>query len=240
MDWNIRHKAVTESTNKDALGGMPGDVFVADMQTAGRGRLDHKWLSAPGENLMMSAVVDVSRIDPCEKATLPLVAGLSAAQAVGALGSEASGALGGVKVKWPNDVLVGKRKICGILCELNGDNVIIGIGLNVNQQIFPPEISSRATSLRIETGKEMRLAEVRDALLDRLAANIMRWRAEGFAALLPELSVFDGLKGEYVAVRRTDDDLSPAEGICGGIRPDGTLDIAGEAISAGEAHILLR
>lgn len=238
MDWRIRHKAVTESTNKDALGGMPGDVFVADAQTAGRGRLDHRWLSAPGENLMMSAVVGVARISPCETATLPLVAGLSAAQAVDGFLSGASKAACGVKVKWPNDVLVGRRKICGILCELNGDNVIIGIGLNVNQCAFPPEISARATSLRLETGVEMSVACVRDAVLGRLAGNIGRWREQGFASLLPELSAFDGLKGEYVTVRRTDGDLSPAAGICGGIRPDGMLDVAGEAVSAGEAHIV--
>jgi hypothetical protein len=84
----------------------------------------------------------------------------------------------------------------------------------------------------------MSVACVRDAVLGRLAGNIGRWREQGFASLLPELSAFDGLKGEYVTVRRTDGDLSPAAGICGGIRPDGMLDVAGEAVSAGEAHIV--
>ena len=108
MDWRIRHSAVTESTNGDALGGKPGDVFTAGMQTAGRGRLDHKWLSPPGENLMMSAVVDVADMPPHEVATLPLVAGLSVAEAVcGIFTSNGADPLcSGVKVKWPNDVLV--------------------------------------------------------------------------------------------------------------------------------------
>ena len=240
MDWRILHKSVTESTNKDALGGKPGDVFVADMQTAGRGRLDHRWLSAPGENLMMSAVVDVVDVPPHEAATLPLVAGLAVAQAVSGVfaahGDPSRTA--DVKIKWPNDVLIDRRKICGILCERNGDNVIVGIGVNVNQTAFPPEISDRATSVRLELGALHDVANVRDEVLDRLHECIERWRKDGFAVLLPELSTFDCLKGQRVAVRRTDDDGAPADGICGGIRSDGMLDVAGEAISAGEAHVL--
>ena len=240
MDWRITHKSVTESTNKDALGGKPGDVFVADMQTAGRGRLDHRWLSAPGENLMMSAVVDVGDVPPQEVATLPLVAGLAVAQAVCGVfsghGNESRAA--DVKIKWPNDVLIGWRKICGILCERSGDNVIVGIGVNVNQTAFPPEISDRATSVRLELDSLHDVANVRDEVLRRLHECIERWRKDGFAALLPELSEFDCLKGRRVAVRRTDDDGSPVDGICGGIRSDGMLDVAGEAISAGEAHVL--
>ena len=239
MAWVIRHKSVTESTNKDALGGTPGDVFVAEMQTAGRGRLDHKWLSPPGENLMMSAVLDVAGVPLHEAATLPLVAGLSAAEAVqDILEAQGGASASGVKVKWPNDVHVRHRKICGILCERNGDSVIAGIGVNVNQTSFAAEISDRATSVRLETGNPVRVEDVRDALLGRLSANVERWRNDGFAALMSALSEFDSLKGRQVTVRRTDDDCAPATGICGGIRPDGMLDVAGEAISAGEAHIL--
>ena len=241
MDWRILHKSVTESTNKDALGGKPGDVFVADMQTAGRGRLDHRWLSAPGENLMMSAVVDVANVPPHEAVTLPLVAGLAVAQAAsGVFAAHGDGSRAAdVKIKWPNDVLIDRRKICGILCERNGDNVIVGIGVNVNQTAFPPEISDRATSVRLELGSVHDVANVRDQVLRRLHECIERWRKDGFAVLLPELSAFDCLKGRHVAVRRTDDDGAPADGICGGIRSDGMLDVAGEAISAGEAHVLV-
>jgi BirA family biotin operon repressor/biotin-[acetyl-CoA-carboxylase] ligase len=240
MDWRITHKSVTESTNKDALGGKPGDVFVADMQTAGRGRLDHRWLSSPGENLMMSTVVDVADVPPHEAVTLPLVAGLAVAQAVsGVFAAHGDGSRAAdVKIKWPNDVLIDRRKICGILCERNGDNVIVGIGVNVNQTAFPPEISDRATSVCLELGSMHDVANVRDEVLRRLHECIERWRKDGFAALLPELSAFDCLKGRRVAVRRTDDDGAPAEGMCGGIRSDGMLDVAGEAISAGEAHVL--
>ena len=80
--WRVKHRAVTGSTNKDALGGKPGDVFTADYQTAGRGRLDHQWLSPSGENLMMSAVIGVANVPPEEGATLPLVVGLAVAKTI--------------------------------------------------------------------------------------------------------------------------------------------------------------
>ena len=240
MAWRILHRSVTESTNKDALCGVPGDVFVADMQTAGRGRLDHRWLSSPGENIMMSAVVDVSDMSPQEVVTLPLVAGLAAAKAVGEVFSRSGGnpSPSSVKVKWPNDVLVGGRKICGILCERNGNSVIVGIGVNVNQTVFAPEISDRATSFKVELGSGQDVCQVRETVLNRLSECIARWRQDGFAALLPELSDFDCLRGRRVVVRRTDCDDAPADGICGGIRSDGMLDVAGEAIGAGEAHVM--
>ena len=68
--WQVRHCAVTESTNRDARAGVPGEVFTADLQTAGRGRLDHHWLSPPGETLLMSAVVGVADMPPEEREKL--------------------------------------------------------------------------------------------------------------------------------------------------------------------------
>lgn len=240
MSWRILHSKVTESTNRDALFGKPGDVFTAELQTAGRGRLNHKWLSPAGENLIMSAVIDVSDISPQEIATLPLVAGLSAAEAISAVFAArgADSVCSGVKLKWPNDIHVAGRKICGILCERNGDFVIVGMGVNVNQTVFDPEISNHATSMRLETDAVLDIGHVRDTLLDFLAENIKLWRQDGFRSLLPRLEKFDCLKGRNVTVKRTDDDREPACGICRGIRPDGMLDVDGEAISAGEAHIM--
>jgi BirA family biotin operon repressor/biotin-[acetyl-CoA-carboxylase] ligase len=189
---------------------------------------------------MMSAVVDVADIPVQEAATLPLLAGLSVAQAVKSVFEKLAGesVVSDIQVKWPNDVLVAGRKICGILCERNSDAVIIGIGVNVNQLEFDSEISRRATSVRIETGKTSEVDTMRDVVLHRLSENIATWRAGGFASILPDLTRLDCLKGKVISVRRTDDDSSPATGICGGIREDGTLDVGGEGISAGEAHIL--
>ena len=233
--WRVRHRPVTESTNQDARNGKPGDVFTADHQTAGRGRLDHRWLSSAGENLMMSAVIGVDGMPPDEVATLPLVVGLAVARVVMAFLPE--GDRTAVRLKWPNDVLVEGRKVCGILCERCGECVIAGIGVNVNQAVFPDEIADRATSLALSAGKQTPVVAVRDAVLDELEGLLGRWRCAGFASLWDEISRLDFLKGRSVAVLRTDDDKAPLAGICGGIRADGALDVAGEAVFAGEAHL---
>ena len=234
MKWRIIHKAVTASTNADAHHGKPGDVFTADFQTAGRGRLDHVWKSCAGKNLMMSAVVDVSGLEPERVATFPLVVGLSVCEAVEMMGQSLQALL-----KWPNDVLVGGRKLAGILCERFGDSVIAGVGVNVGEREFPSDIADRATSLSLLLpGAVPAVDEVRDAVLERLAANLPAWRGRGLAAHLPRLAARDCLAGREIAVLRTDGDAEPARGACGGIAEDGSLIVAGERIYAGEAHVL--
>ncbi len=235
MKWRIIHKSVTASTNADAHHGKPGDVFTADFQTAGRGRLDHVWKSCAGKNLMMSAVVDVSGLEPDRVATFPLVVGLSVCEAVERMGRSLQPLL-----KWPNDVLVGGRKLAGILCERFGDSVIAGVGVNVGEREFPSDIADRATSLSLllPAGAVPAVDEVRDAVLERLAANLPAWRERGLAAHLPRLAARDCLAGREIAVLRTDGDAEPARGACGGIAEDGSLIVSGERIYAGEAHVL--
>ncbi len=240
MDWRIVHREVTDSTNRDARGGAPGDVFTADFQTAGRGRLDHKWLSGKGENLMMSAVVSVAGLTPDHVATFPLVVGLSVCEALERMLPEDAVAL----VKWPNDVLVGGRKISGILCELDGDKIIAGVGVNVLQTKFPSEIADCATSLCMAgacaSHERGQVASVRDAVLDSLSANYALWLVGGLAALLPRIAERDCLKGRNISVLRTDADSVPVKGVCGGIAQDGSLLVDGEHVYAGEAHVCLK
>lgn len=230
--WIVHHQAETESTNHDARDGKHLDVFTADYQRSGRGRLDHKWLSPPKTNLMMSAVLSVEGLDIEHASTLPLMAGLAVAKAIQAL------AIDGVSLKWPNDILVAGRKIAGILCERRGENAIVGIGLNVNAREFPEEIKTRATSLAIEVGKEYKLGYVRNCVLGQLYKWYGKWRDLGFNAIFDEVSAIDALKGTKIAVLQTDDDDSPLEGPCEGINSDGTLSVAGTKVYAGEAHIL--
>ena len=217
MAFRIFRKATTESTNLDARAGAHGDVFVARAQTAGRGRLDHRWLARPGENLTFSAVLSVAGLP------LPLVAGLAVRRVTGGA------------VKWPNDVLVDGRKIAGILCERDGDNVICGIGVNVNETAFPADLAARATSLKLVRGAAQDLDAVLAALLAELGALYETWRAGGFAAVYAELAAHDALKGTAVAVFQTDGDPEPVKGLCGGIRADGALLVAGRPVFAGEA-----
>ena len=238
--WAIHSKRKTESTNLDARAGKHRDVFTADYQTAGRGRLDHKWLSPEGTNLMMSVVLSVEGLAPEQVVTLPLVAGLAVVKAVRRLFADSQDAkrkTEDVKLKWPNDILVENKKLAGILCERNGDNVIVGIGVNVRQRVWPNELNGRATSLLQETWKEFKVAQVRNAVLDQLGKWYGIWREQGFAAVYPEIAEVDLLRGRTVSVRQNDSDSSPIVGVVNGIMSDGSLEVGGTRVYAGEAHV---
>ena len=258
MNWRIHHKTETVSTNLDARAGIHGDVYTADFQTAGRGRLDHKWQSPPGANLMMSVVLGVGardrmgaeggmvvkEIPPEEIATLPLVIGLAVVRAIRTFPPFHLSTF--PLLKWPNDVLVGGRKVSGILCERHGDFVIAGIGVNVKQRVFSPEIAKRATSLAelmgpvptSEGSVPISVEGVRDVVLGEIAELYEIWREEGFAAVYPEIQAVDCLRGQTLAVKQTDDDAKPIRGVCGGIAPDGSLLVGSVPIYAGEAHVM--
>ena len=225
----IFRKETTVSTNLDARVGVPGDVFVAEHQSAGRGRLDHKWLSAKGENLTFSVVLAGAEKPPAEVATLPLVVGLAVVKALDGFAP--------LTLKWPNDVLCEGRKLSGILCELSGDNVIAGIGINVNQKDFPPEIASRAASLAVLCGRVFDRDDVLKRVLESLERYHGKWQANGFASLSGEIAAVDCLKGRTVSVWQVDDDAAPVSGFCAGIAEDGSLVVGGRRIYAGEVHI---
>jgi len=230
----IYRKETTVSTNLDAREGKPGDVFTAEFQTAGRGRLDHKWQSAKSENLMFSMVLGVGDRPPAEIATLPLVVGLAV---VSSLPSTIY-PLPSFSLKWPNDVFAGDHKLCGILCERVGENVIAGVGVNVNQTSFPPDIVDRATSLALLAGHAVDREAVLQVLVASIASCHARWMADGFAALIAEFSAYDVLSGRIVSVRATDADAEPITGICGGIQSDGSLLVGSTRVYAGEAHVM--
>lgn len=233
MEFRFHRKETTASTNADAREGRPGDVFVAEFQTAGRGRLDHEWHAARGENLTFSAVLAAADMSPAEVATLPLVVGLAVTRAVEALLGNPSQ----VAVKWPNDVLVGGKKICGILCERNGDAVIAGVGLNVNQVDFPAEIAARATSLRLVAETPFDREGVLNGVVAEIGDMHSRWLRGGFAALRGGFAAVDYLKGRMVSVFSTDDDKAPFEGLCGGVQEDGSLLVGSTKVYAGEARV---
>jgi BirA family biotin operon repressor/biotin-[acetyl-CoA-carboxylase] ligase len=143
----IEYKTVTDSTNDDALalaraGAASGVVVIADQQRRGRGRRGTSWSSAECSGLLFSLVVR-AHWQPAELSVLPLVVGLAVRQVVAARVSEPA------FVKWPNDVLVGGRKICGILVESYSHAgeiraVVIGVGLNVRLEPFAPELAGKA------------------------------------------------------------------------------------------------
>lgn len=232
MKFDLHYFKTVDSTNRLAALGRPGDVFVAAEQTAGRGRLDHKWHSRVGENLLMSVVFDATDISPAEVATFPLVVGLATVKAVDSLSQQN---LSTCRLKWPNDVYIGSRKLCGILCERHDDKIVVGIGLNVRQREFPEELREKATSL-VLSEIDVSVGQAMNSVLSSLSEISERWYRGGFAALYPEFAELDFLKGREVVVLQTDDDMVPIKGLCHGIASDGSLLVGGVRVYAGEVH----
>lgn len=153
----------TDSTNNDArrlvLGdGGHGVLVVADKQTAGKGRRGRTWLSPSGTNIFMSIGLKPD-LSPDKASMLTLVMALAVCDAV----REATGL--DSQIKWPNDIVVNGKKICGMLTEMEAEldcihSVVIGAGINVNQKEFPEEIRETATSLYLESGNSMIRAEL--------------------------------------------------------------------------------
>lgn len=170
------------STNTFAMqqadaGAPDGSVYFADVQTNGRGRGAHAWESAPGAGLYVSVLLR-PRLAPTDALWLSLAAGLAVQSAIRIVTSlEAD-------LRWPNDLLLAKKKFCGILTELSAENpgkhdedarvrhAVVGIGINVHQAEFPPELREIATSLRIETGRDWPRQELLLALLQSLGDEV--------------------------------------------------------------------
>ena len=162
------HLEQTTSTNNDARDPKyrHGDVISAEYQTAGRGQRGHKWLSAAGRNLMFSLVLEPRHIPALRQFMISEAVPLGIADTLAEYGIDA-------RIKWTNDIYVGDKKITGMLIEhslADGHlaRTIAGIGVNVNQTEFDPELPN-PTSMRLLTGREYD----RQALLVRLHDNIM-------------------------------------------------------------------
>ncbi len=173
----LHHFPTIDSTNTLAMreaeqGQASGTVYLADEQTSGRGRGAHEWHSAAGSGLYVSILIR-PKIAPADILWLSLAAGLAVQAAVRDVTSLTS------DIRWPNDLLLSGRKMGGILTELNAEvtrvrHAVIGIGLNVHQPSFPPELASLATSLRIETGRDWSRQDLLLALLRHLNDELER------------------------------------------------------------------
>ncbi len=176
-DWagvQIVYYEETDSTNnraKDAgeKGRQHGTLFVADQQSAGKGRRGRRWVSPSGTSIYMSLLLR-PEIAPNSAPMLTLVMGLSVAEGIRRVTGMDAG------IKWPNDIVVNKKKICGILTEMAAEMeyinyVVIGVGINVNQREFPSEIRDMATSLRMEGGHTYQRSEIVAAVLEEFEKN---------------------------------------------------------------------
>jgi BirA family transcriptional regulator, biotin operon repressor / biotin---[acetyl-CoA-carboxylase] ligase len=165
-----------------AAAGVPdGTVVTATHQSAGRGRRGRAWLDVPGQSLLMSIVLRPP-IPPARAPQLSLVGAVAVVDALRGAGIAAA-------IRWPNDVMIAERKICGLLPEAVTtragalEHVILGIGLNVNQVEFPDSLCALATSVRNETGRAHAVDDWVDALLASLDGWYGSFLDEGLAAL---------------------------------------------------------
>lgn len=198
--WRISTVTATPSTNTDlaaaALAGAAhGQVLIAEEQTAGKGRLGRQWIAPAGSGLTMSMLLRLPQIPQARRGWIGVVLGLAVRRACAATGVPAT-------LKWPNDLLVDGRKCAGILAEISGDAVIVGVGLNVSltkDELPRPD----ATSLFLETAAVLETP----AGLDRevLAATVLT----EFAALIDAWVAVQGdvdtsgIRSEYLAVCST-------------------------------------
>ncbi len=185
-----------ESTQLLLLGsGLPeGAVATTDHQTDGRGRLGRRWVAPAGSSLLVSVLLR----PPPERAPpeLSLVAALATAETV----ESATGL--SAQIKWPNDVMLNRRKLAGILSELSDDTVVVGIGMNVNQrrEELPVDTATEAGSLRTLTGATYERAALLGSLLDRLEHCYESWLDGGLSALYGEIGARDFLRGRRITV----------------------------------------
>ena len=231
----------TDSTNlwikRLAKEGAPeGTLALAEFQSAGRGRLGRSWEVPEGTSVMMSILLRPI-FEPQYAPMLTLVMGMAVAKAVKKFGFD-------VSIKWPNDVVVSHKKICGILTEMGVrdgkiDYAVIGVGINVNIREFPEEMADKATSLYLESGREFDRSQIPGLVMEAFEEYY-----EKFAATC-DLS---GLKEEYESILANYNQpvrvlaKEPYEGVARGITDGGELlvektDGTIVAVSAGEVSV---
>lgn len=223
---NIQAKLEAES------GAAEGTLVVADMQTAGRGRRGRTWNSPAGINVYFTLILKPSYV-PDKASMVTLVMALAVAEGI----YEACGVK--AEIKWPNDVVVNGRKVCGILTEMSAEremirHVVIGVGVNVGLQEFPPEIEAVATSLQAECRREVSKAD--------LAANIMK-SFEKYYENFQQNTDLSGIREKYNGLLVNQDRevcvLDPKgefRGIARGINESGELLVEREDGSVAEVY----
>jgi BirA family transcriptional regulator, biotin operon repressor / biotin---[acetyl-CoA-carboxylase] ligase len=225
----IHHFFRTDSTNRVAMelgytNEPEGAVVIAEEQTAGRGRAGRNWHSERATGIYATLLLR-PKISPVQAPLLTMMAGLSAHAAIQAqTGLQPD-------VKWPNDLVLNGKKLGGILTEMHAEPtvvrfVIVGIGINVNQEQFPAELSAIATSLRVETGRGQSRLELLARLLREFETDYNRFLRDGSGSVTERFTqVSSYASGKKVRVTNGKETYI---GVTAGLRPEGLLQIRRE------------
>lgn len=224
--YQIRRYEEIDSTNLEARrlisqGFGHGTVILAETQLAGRGRLGRTWVSAKGTGLWFSVIL-TPKGGMQQASQYSFVMAVAVAEGIRAVtGLEA-------KVKWPNDIVLHGKKVCGILLELAAEpnqavQLIAGIGINANQQPddFPEEVQAKATSLAIETGRELDRQALLDAVLRQITDNLALLERQGFDAIRERWLALSCVMGKKVQILQHGDAI--LHGTAVGLAEDGAL-----------------
>jgi len=225
----ILHFFQTESTNDVAMrlgedGEPHGTIVIAEKQTAGRGRAGRAWVSEASAGIYVTILLRPP-ISPLHAPSLTLAAGLAAREAI----AEECGLP--ADIRWPNDVMLNSKKVCGILTEMQAEPdrihfAVVGMGINVNQAKMPPELCRIATSLRIETGRTLSRLELLARLLRRLDDYYNQFITEGAAGILRQFAAVSSYaEGKRV---RIDTGKESFVGTTAGLEPSGILRVRRE------------
>ena len=206
-----RFLAETDSTNAEIsrrLAKHPppeeGLIILADSQTDGKGRLGRTWHSAPGTGVYISTLIRPN-LTPEQLPILTLMAGLATVIAVNGFTSNRA------QLKWPNDLLLNEKKIAGVLCEYYPKNipaVIIGIGINVNQTQFPTNIKEIATSLKLETGKEINRTALIKQLITQLDFQYSELKKYKVGTLIKNWTRHTDLFGKTITLKKSSQSIT--------------------------------
>jgi BirA family transcriptional regulator, biotin operon repressor / biotin---[acetyl-CoA-carboxylase] ligase len=219
----VHHFETLDSTNNlakelAAREAPEGTVVIAETQTGGRGRLGREWNSPPGVGLYVSVVLR-PMLPPMELPQITLTAAVAVVRATQRVTGVAPG------IKWPNDLLLGGKKLGGILTEMETESdrirhVVIGLGLNVNNSDFPPELAGLATSLAQTVGVTFSRVDLLKAWLEEFEALYERFLNQGFPEILQEWKRYTVTLGRAVTVRQGPREIS---GQAVDVAPDGAL-----------------
>jgi BirA family biotin operon repressor/biotin-[acetyl-CoA-carboxylase] ligase len=222
MGKNIHYFKETESTNilaRNMAGSVDeGTVVIAESQTGGRGRMGHKWISPEG-GIWLSVVLKPI-MQPLHAPRITLLAGVAVAKTIRSYGLLA-------KIKWPNDVLINGKKVCGILTEIGAEMdsiqyVVVGVGIdaNVDTETFPEEFRDSSTSLKNELGYDINRVEFVQKLLIELETLYLKFQKEGFTSIMEEWRMMSATIGQWVKIT-TQSRIIYGEAI--GVDSDGAL-----------------
>lgn len=221
--YEIIWKEELDSTNEQAKrmareGAVDEGVFVTEKQTKGKGRIHRGWTSERAEAIMMSVLLR-PELEPSKAPIITFAAALGVVSAVKRICNVDA------KIKWPNDIVYDGKKMCGILTEMSSDMdrveyIVCGMGLNVNQKKFEEELSDKAVSIRIITGKKIDRVKLSAAMIEDVFSYCGEYIAHGIDAIFDDYCANSVIIGKEIKVFYGNEMI---EGICEGFTKHGEL-----------------